>query len=57
MDEFIEKYGTEILEEVFEILNNKDDKFRYNQCDDELCDDEGCKLYKAFKYYLKYSRI
>jgi hypothetical protein len=54
MDEFIEQYGIEIFEELFDILNNKDDEFRYNECDDELCDDEGCRLNKAFKMYLKY---
>lgn len=54
MNEFIEKHGTEILEELFEILNNKDNKYRYDNCDDDLCDDEGCGLNKAFKMYLKY---
>ena len=34
---------------------NKDDKYRYNECDDDLCDDESCRLNKAFKMYLKYS--
>ena len=54
MEDFIEKHGTEILEELFEILNNKDNKYRYESCDDDLCDDEGCRLNKAFKMYLKY---
>ena len=57
MDEFIEQYGIEIFEELFDILNNKDDEFRYNECDDELCDDEGCRLNKAFKMYLKYRQM
>jgi len=54
MEEFIEKHGTEILEELFDILNNKDDKYKYDECDDDLCDAEDCRLNKAFKMYLKY---
>ncbi len=57
MNEFVEKHGTEILEELFDILNNKDNKYRYDDCDDYLCDDEGCKLNKAFKMYLKYKQF
>lgn len=54
INKFIENHGTEILEELFEVLNNKDNKYRYDSCDDDLCDDEGCRLNKAFKMYLKY---
>jgi len=54
MDGFIEKYGIEILEEVLDVLSNKDDKYGYNSCDDDLCDDEGCRLNKSFEMYLKY---
>lgn len=54
MEEFIEKHGTKILEELFEILNNKNDKYKYDECDDNLCDAEDCRLNKAFKMYLKY---
>ena len=54
MEEFKKRYGTEILEELFDILNNKDDKYRYDECDDGLCDAEDCRLNKAFKMYLKY---
>ena len=57
MNEFIEKYGTEILEELFDILNNKDDKYRYNDCDDDLCDAEDCRLNKAFKMFMKYRQF
>ena len=57
MEEFIEKHGTEILEELFDILNNKDDKYRYDECDDNLCDAEDCRLNKAFKMYLKYRQF
>ena len=54
MEEFIKIYGIKVLEELFDILNNKDNKYRYNECDDDLCDDESCRLNKAFKMYLKY---
>ena len=50
MEEFTEKYGAEVLVELFDTLNY----FGYNSCDDDLCDDEGCRLSKAFKAYLKY---
>tara|TARA_R110000787_G_scaffold284002_1_gene397310 strand:- start:216 stop:383 length:168 start_codon:yes stop_codon:yes gene_type:complete len=54
MNQFLDKYGSEILEELFGVLNNTDNKYRYDDCDDELCDDEECKLNKAFKMFLKY---
>tara|TARA_R110000796_G_scaffold76166_5_gene170452 strand:+ start:196 stop:363 length:168 start_codon:yes stop_codon:yes gene_type:complete len=54
MKEFINKYGTEILEDLFDILNNKKDKYGFDECDDNLCDDEECRLNKSFKQYLKY---
>ena len=57
MEEFIKIYGIEVLEELFDTLNNKDDKYRYNECDDDLCDDESCRLNKAFKMYLKYRQF
>lgn len=54
MEEFIKIYGNEVLEELFDILNNKDNKYNFDQCDDDLCDDESCMLYKSFKIYIKY---
>ncbi len=55
MEEFIEKYGVEAFNDLMDILINRDDKYHYNTCNDDLCDDEGCRLFKAFKMYMKYS--
>lgn len=52
----IEKIDKEIfevdkIEKAIEVLIDKDT--RYRECDDDLCDDEGCVLYKAFVKYIK----
>ena len=48
--EFKLKYSEDVLNEVLGILMDSD----YDSCDDNQCDDEGCRLRKAFKQYMKY---
>jgi len=48
--QFMEEYGEDVLDEVIEILGDKN----YDSCDDKQCDDESCVLRKSFVNYLKY---
>lgn len=41
-----------VIYEIQEALENLD---AYEECCDELCDDELCKIYKAIQYYIFYN--
>ena len=51
MEEFIEMYGIHAFYDLMDVL--VDDKILFKDCEDDLCDDEGCVLYKAFQKYLE----
>lgn len=42
----VDRYGKEAIKQTLEAL--VDENTNYSECDDGLCDDEGCLLYKAF---------
>ena len=49
---FIDKYGESVLEEILNTFLDEDNN--YSECGDDLCDDESCLLYRAFKKLIKY---
>lgn len=53
IDKFKKKFGEDVLEDLLDGLINSE-KYNYNECSDDLCDDEGCIMYKSFVQFLKY---
>ena len=50
-EQFIKQYTEEVLDSFLgELLYDYD-------CDDELCDDEGCRSKKLFLQWLKYYKL
>lgn len=50
IEKFIDIYGENILEMYLQELLHEE-----NDCDDDLCDDEGCNSKKWFLLWLKYN--
>lgn len=50
IQKLIDKYGDVVIHRMFSTM--LDDS--YDDCEDDQCDDEGCRLRKATKNYLKY---
>jgi hypothetical protein len=55
INDFIEEFSVETLDKVLGVLLDSGATENYIACDDDLCDDEGCVLYKAFRKYLSYN--
>ena len=52
INDFDGKYGG-VMFDLIDLLANDKNKYGYDDCDDAQCDDEGCRLHKAFNLYLK----
>lgn len=52
IEKFIDIYGKNILEMYLQELLHEE-----NDCDDDLCDDEGCNSKKWFLLWLKYNPL
>lgn len=55
MDEFIELYGIHAFNDLMAVLVDEGDlpNASYKNCDDDLCDDEACVLYKSYQKYFE----